>query len=84
MSPDEIKQMRLGHLKVTQENLAEAIGVTRLVLSHYETGFRRPGATVRIIFRTLESLSQKKSHDLLELFRKHSLDGVDLSSKRSK
>ena len=50
MSPKEIKLMRLEHLNVTQESLADAIGVSRLVLSHYETGFRRPGPTVKILF----------------------------------
>lgn len=84
MSPEEIKQMRVNHLKVTQENLAEAIGVTRLVLSHYETGFRNPGSTVRIVFRTLASLPQKKSQDLLETFRKNALKVADKAIKRKK
>lgn len=81
MSPKEIKQMRLEHLNVTQESLAEAIGVSRLVLSHYESGFRRPGPTVRILFYILESQPRKKSLELLELFRK-SARKLDMQSSK--
>lgn len=69
MSPDRIKKMR-NDLELTQESLAEALGVAKLTISQYETGYRRPNKTVLILFVILESFSKKKALDLINEFRK--------------
>lgn len=72
MSPSEIKatRMRLG---LTQESMAEVLGIAKLTISQYETGFRQPGPTVLIVLMVIESLSKKKAQDLIELLRKAAL-----------
>lgn len=71
MSPDEIKALR-AKLNLTQAELAKALGVAKLSISQYETGFRKPGPTLLILLKVLDSLSTKKAHWLLSLFREHS------------
>lgn len=73
MSPDEIKALRTK-LNLTQVEFAKALGVAKLSMSQYETGFRKPGPTLVILLRVLDSLPIKKAHWLLELFRKHALE----------
>lgn len=69
MSPKEIKNLRESHLGITQKSMAEALGLTTLTMSQYETGVRNPGATVLILFMILNSFPKKKAIELLELFR---------------
>ena len=69
MSPSEIKSTR-ERLGLTQESMAEALGVAKLTMSQYETGFRRPGPTALILLIVVGSLSKKKALELIELFRK--------------
>lgn len=73
MSPDEIKALRTK-LNLTQVEFAKALGVAKLSMSQYETGFRKPGPTLVILLRVLESLPIKKAHWLLDLFREHAPD----------
>ncbi len=73
MSPDEIKALRTK-LNLTQAELAKALGVAKLSISQYETGFRKPGPTLLILLKVLDSLSITKAHWLLALFKKHSLE----------
>lgn len=63
-----IKAIRLK-LGLTQESLAEALGVAKLTVSQYETGFRRPGATVLIFLLVVDSIPRRRALDLLDLFR---------------
>jgi transcriptional regulator with XRE-family HTH domain len=50
--------------------MAEAFGVAKLTMSQYETGFRQPGPTALILLMVVDSLSNKKALELIELFRK--------------
>lgn len=69
MSPAEIKSTR-ERLGLTQESMAEAFGIAKLTMSQYETGFRQPGPTALILLMVVDSLSNKKALELIELFRK--------------
>ena len=71
MSPEEIKTLRI-RLGYTQVQFAETLGLVRLSVSQYETGFREPGSTMLILFRVLDSLPKKKALWLLELFKSQS------------
>ena len=66
MSPVEIKSMRT-RLGLTQKDIARALGVADLTMSQYETGFRQPGPTALILLVIMDSLSEKKALDLIEL-----------------
>jgi DNA-binding transcriptional regulator YiaG len=69
MSPADIKATRV-RLGLTQELMAEALGVAKLTMSQYETGFRKPGPTALILLMVVDSLSKKKALELIELFRR--------------
>lgn len=71
MSPKEIKELRI-RLGYTQNEFAEALGLVRLSVSQYETGFREPGTTMLTLFKALDSLPKKKALWLLELLKSHS------------
>lgn len=66
MSPDQIKEVRT-QLGLTQEEMADALGIAKLTMSQYETGFRKPGPTVLILLTVLGSLSKKKALELIEI-----------------
>ncbi|MGZ3771363.1 MAG: helix-turn-helix domain-containing protein [Bdellovibrio sp.] len=68
MSPKRFREMRES-LGLTQEELSKALGVAKLTISQYETGFRRPGKTVVILMTVLETLPAKKAGELLKLMR---------------
>ncbi len=72
MSPVEIKELRTG-LGLTQESMAEALGVAKLTMSQYETGFRKPGPTALICLVVIKSLSKKRALEIIGMFRKASL-----------
>lgn len=72
MNPADIKATRL-RLGLTQESMAEALGIAKLTMSQYETGFRKPGPTALIFLIVIDSLPKKKSLELIELFRKAAL-----------
>lgn len=68
MSPAKIKKIRMK-LGLTQEQLAETIGVAKLTLSQYETGFRNPSKTVIILLMVLDGLSRKETVEFLDLLK---------------
>lgn len=68
MSPANIKKIRMK-LGLTQAQLAETIGVAKLTLSQYETGFRNPSKTVIILLMVLDGLSRKETVELLDLLK---------------
>jgi len=68
MSPDEIKALRV-RLGLTQKNLALALGVNKLTLSQYETGFRKPGPTALVVLFVLDRLPKKKALELVALLQ---------------
>lgn len=68
MSPKDIKNLRTK-LGLTQKDMAEALGVAKLTISHYETGFRTPGPTLLILFMVLDSFSKKSALELLGYFK---------------
>lgn len=82
MSPNRVKDVRM-QLGLTQEQLAEALGIAKLTMSQYETGFRKPGPTVLILLTVLASLPAKKALDLIELLNK-AAKSLGLERKRSK
>ena len=81
MSPSEIKEARI-RLGLTQEAMAAALGVAKLTVSQYETGFRKPGPTALILIVVLDSLSKKKALELIALFCKAAKE-LGLERKRS-
>ena len=68
MSPAKIKKIRIK-LGLTQAQLAETIGVAKLTLSQYETGFRNPSKTVIILLMVLGGLSRKETVEFLDLLK---------------
>lgn len=68
MSPSKIKKIRMK-LGLTQAQLAETIGVAKLTLSQYETGFRNPSKTVIILLMVLDGLSRKETVEFLDLLK---------------
>ncbi len=67
MSPLRFKEIR-EKLGLTQEELSEVFGVSgRKPISHYETGFRKPGDLILVLMEIFDSLSEKKSIELREL-----------------
>jgi DNA-binding XRE family transcriptional regulator len=82
VSPAAIKEMR-SRLGYTQASMAEALGVAKLTLSQYETGYRKPGPTILILLTVLDTLPKKRAHELTELFRKVALE-TGPERKRSK
>lgn len=81
MSPNNIKKLRLD-LGLTQEEMAYALGVAKLTMSQYETGFRKPGPTVLILLAVLSSLPRKRALDLIEMLDK-AAKSLGLERKRS-
>lgn len=68
MSPDDIKTLR-KRLKLTQKDLSYALGVSKLTLSQYETGFRKPGPTALVLLFVLDALPLRKAQELIQLLQ---------------
>ncbi|MBL7670345.1 MAG: helix-turn-helix domain-containing protein [Bdellovibrionaceae bacterium] len=82
MNPDEIKDVRT-HLSLTQEDMAKALGIAKLTMSQYETGFRKPGPTALILLKVLGSLPKKRALDLIAILGK-AAESIGLERKGSK
>lgn len=70
MRPEQIKDVR-EKLGLTQAELAKSFGVSRLTISQYEIGFRRPGSTALVLLRVLDAFSRVRALELVELLRLH-------------
>ncbi len=71
MTPAQFKQIR-ERLGLTQGDLAIVLGVSgKKPISHYETGVRRPSPLIQALMSALNSLSEKKAKDLIELVTEH-------------
>lgn len=71
MTPNQFKKIRT-ELALKQEELAEILCVShQMIISHYETGFRRPSKLIQVIMSILESLPEKKRKEWLELIKIH-------------
>ena len=68
MSPDDIKTLR-KRLKLTQKDLSYALGVSKLTMSQYETGFRKPGPTALVLLFVLDALPLRKAQELIQLLQ---------------
>jgi len=68
VSPDDIKTLR-KRLKLTQKDLSYALGVSKLTLSQYETGFRKPGPTALVLLFVLDALPLRKAQELIQLLQ---------------
>lgn len=81
MSPNDIKTLR-KRLKLTQKDLSHALGVSKLTMSQYETGFRKPGPTALVLLFVLATLPLRKAQELTQLLQQAShrlaVDGEDL------
>ncbi len=66
MSPKQFKEIR-ETFRLTQKELADCLGLTQKAVSHYETGFRKPGATVRVIMTMLSQLPHTQAKKLLAM-----------------
>ena len=64
MSPKQFKEIR-EKFELTQKELADCLGLTQKAVSHYETGFRKPGATVQVLMTMLNQLPQMQAKKLL-------------------
>ena len=69
MRPSNIKELRIN-LGLTQEQMAYALGIAKLTMSQYETGFRKPGPTVLILLAVLDSIPRKRALELIEILDK--------------
>lgn len=71
MSPTKFKEIR-ERLGLTQEELAELFGLSgKAPISHYEIGFRTPSPLTAAMMSLLDSLSERKSAELIELLSEH-------------
>jgi len=66
MSPKQFKEIR-EKLGLTQTQLADCLGLTQKAVSHYETGFRKPGTTVQVIMTAFEMLPDSQAKKLLAM-----------------
>lgn len=67
MSPKRFTEIR-EKMGLTQEQLSEVLGLAgRKPVSHYETGFRKPGDLIAALMELFDSLPEKKSLELREL-----------------
>lgn len=82
MNPNEVKAVR-KHLGLTQKNFAVALGVGKLTMSQYETGFRTPGPSAQVLLYVLGSLPKKKALELISLLQDAS-EALGLGHKGSK
>ncbi len=81
MTPSQFKKIRT-ELDLKQEELAEILCVShQMVISHYETGFRKPSKLIQVIMSILESLPEKKRKEWLELIKAHT-NRVTIQSRR--
>ena len=81
MSPAKLKEIR-EKLSLTQEELSDVFGLSgRKPISHFETGFRTPSPLIAAIMSILDSLSERKAADLVELLQDH-VKRVRASKKR--
>lgn len=81
MSPKNIKELRID-LGLTQEQMAHALGIAKLTMSQYETGFRKPGPTVLILLAVLDSIHRKRALELIEMLD-NAAKTLGLERKRS-
>lgn len=71
MSPNRFREIRT-ELNLKQEELAEILCVSHpMVISHYETGFRKPSKLIQVVMSILSSLPKKKRDEFIELIRDH-------------
>lgn len=69
MTPAKFRNIRL-ELGLNQKELAEILCVSQpMVVSHYETGFRKPSKLIQVVMSILEALPEKKRRELLDLIR---------------
>ncbi len=81
MKPSRFKEIRV-ELNLTQQELAEILCVSRaMVISHYETGFRKPSKLIQVIMSILGSLPEKKKKEWIDLI-KANISRVDLQNRR--
>ena len=60
MTPDDVRKLRAA-LKMTQEQLAEAIGSERVTVARWETGKHEPRGGYLKTLRELQAKAKKKS-----------------------
>lgn len=81
MKPSRFKEIR-AELGLKQEELAEILCVSQpMVISHYETGFRKPSKLIQVIMSILGSLPDKKRKQWLDLIKIH-ISRVDSQDRR--
>lgn len=70
MKSEEFKKIR-SKLELTQNQLAEVLGLSWKTISNIETGSRNPSKLTAALLRLLEKLPSKKAHALMDLLRKY-------------
>ena len=72
MNPEKFRKIR-NELGLKQDELAEILCVSQpAVISHYEAGFRTPSKMLQVVMSILESLSEKKRKEFIDLIKSHS------------
>lgn len=74
---EKLKKLRKG-LKLTQQQLAERIGVTKSIISYYEAGERYPSYDVLVM---LARIFHVTTDYLLDIEKKRVLDVSDLTEE---
>lgn len=83
MTPQQFKLVRES-LNVTQAELAQCLGLTQKAVSHYETGFRAPGATVQVVLKTLDRLPPAQAKRIFEIMSEVSEDLKKKQKRKSR
>ena len=69
MQVKEFKRIRMK-FGMTQDDFAELLGLAgKKTVSSIETGFRNPSQLTGIILRVLDSLSERRAKELIELMQ---------------
>jgi len=77
MEPKELAEIR-KRWGLTQAQMAELMEVSgKLIVSHWENGFRSPSAIVQKLYRMLDQLPKAEARKLLEVLKRFSLKDTE-------
>ncbi|HEY8269831.1 MAG TPA: hypothetical protein VIG33_03020 [Pseudobdellovibrionaceae bacterium] len=68
MSPKRFKDIRVS-TGLTQDAFGKYLGLAKLSVSQFETGFRKPGKQLVLLMSYIELLNDRKRHEFLKVLR---------------
>ncbi len=82
MKPKDYADIR-KRWELTQEQMAVLMAVSgKLVISHYERGFRSPSAIIQKLYRMMDDLPEHDAQLLMKWLEKFGADGSDQKSRK--